>query len=410
MMNRFGRGVFVLLACAFAVAQVQMPNPKEISGVPLPATDVPAGTVSVRVIRGSFENNLAGIAVTFSVDGQTKTMTTGADGRAQVQGLKTGANVKASVTVDGQQIESQTVTIASSGIRFVLVATDPNAAAREAADNALAAGPAVKGIVALGPETRVIVEPAEDTLNVFYVVEIVNTAKTPVDIGGPFVLDLPAEARGAGVMDGSSPQAKTNGTRLMVLGPFAPGSTQVQVGFGLPYSGGSRTLEQRWPVALPQVTVLMERSGTSDVTSPQLAQRREMTDSGRQVIVAQGPAIPAGQTLALEFTGLPHRPLWPRYTALAITLAIVVIGLAVAVRAPVAPSVPSREALNSERAMLLDTLAAIERDRAAGRLRDATYLREREAPLARLTEIYAALDAPSPAVTARPDSALQAPR
>ena len=38
------------------IAQVppgaQMPDPKQMSGVPLPTGDIPAGTVTVRVVRG----------------------------------------------------------------------------------------------------------------------------------------------------------------------------------------------------------------------------------------------------------------------------------------------------------------------------------------------------------------------
>jgi hypothetical protein len=51
-----------------------------------------------------------------------------AAGRAQVSGLKPGARVKASVVVDGTRLESQEVTIAQSGIRFVLAAPEPGAA------------------------------------------------------------------------------------------------------------------------------------------------------------------------------------------------------------------------------------------------------------------------------------------
>ena len=50
---------------------------------------------------------------------------------------------------------------------------------------------------------------------------------TPVDIGGPLILDLPREARGASLLEGSSPQATVNGARVTVTGPFAPGMTTV---------------------------------------------------------------------------------------------------------------------------------------------------------------------------------------
>ena len=57
--------LFALGAARAVVAQVNMPDLRQVSGVPLPAQDVPAGTVSVRVVRGSFANNLVNVEVTF---------------------------------------------------------------------------------------------------------------------------------------------------------------------------------------------------------------------------------------------------------------------------------------------------------------------------------------------------------
>ena len=37
----------------------QMPDPKQMSGVPLPMPDLALGTVTVRVVRGSMANPLA---------------------------------------------------------------------------------------------------------------------------------------------------------------------------------------------------------------------------------------------------------------------------------------------------------------------------------------------------------------
>ena len=41
-----------------AFAQFQMPDPKQMSGIPRPVTDLPAGHVSVRLIRGQLSNNI----------------------------------------------------------------------------------------------------------------------------------------------------------------------------------------------------------------------------------------------------------------------------------------------------------------------------------------------------------------
>src|SRR4029078_9635119 len=100
---------------------------------------------------------------------------------------------------------------------------DPNASKRAAEDARLASAPPVKGTVAMGPESRVVVQCQDERLEVFYVMEFVNSARTRVDIGGPLIIDLPAEARGASLMEGSSKQAAVTAARVTITGPFAPG-------------------------------------------------------------------------------------------------------------------------------------------------------------------------------------------
>ncbi|MFI5178463.1 MAG: hypothetical protein ACHQO8_07870 [Vicinamibacterales bacterium] len=318
----------VALGAAPAAGQGgQMPNPKEISGVPLPAADLPAGALSVRVVRGAFTNNVTNHPVEFTVDGKKATKTTDEQGRAELTGLKPGTKVRAVTVVDGERLESQEITMAASGIRVVLVAVDPEAVRREAEDKKLAAGPAVKGLVVLGPESRVIAEFADERLNIFYVLQILNTARTPVDTGGPFVVDLPREAQGATLMDGSSPRATVTGGRLTVTGPFPPGATAVQVAFELPYSTGTARLEQVWPAALQEVTVLVQQIGGLGLESPQITTKQDINDQGQALILGSGPLLAAGKPMTIEIVGLPHHALWPRYTALTLAGLILTAGV-----------------------------------------------------------------------------------
>ena len=69
----------------------------------------------------------------------------------------------------------------------------------------------------------------------------------------PLVLELPREALGAATIDGSSPSATVSNGRLVVTGPFASGTTAVQVGFRLPYNSSELTLSQVWPAALQRL-------------------------------------------------------------------------------------------------------------------------------------------------------------
>lgn len=312
---------------ATPAAAQQMPNPKEISGVPLPAQDLPAGTISVRVVRGSFTSNLANQPVEITVDGKTQTKRTDESGRVQVTGLKAGTKVRAVTVVDGARLESQEITIGATGIRVVLVGVDPEAEKRAAEDRALAAGPAIKGVVVFGPESRIIAEMADDQLNIYYILDILNTARTPVDPGTPIIVDLPHDARGASLMEGSAPAATVKGSRLTVTGPFPPGSTSAQVAFELPYDGGTARIEQLWPAAVSQVTVLVAQTGELGLQSTQLTTKQVMNDQNQPVIFGSGPALQAGKTLTFEITGLAHHARWPRYVALTLSGLILSAGL-----------------------------------------------------------------------------------
>jgi hypothetical protein len=325
----------VISATGPAVAQVQMPNPKDMSGSILPSPDIPVGTVTARVLRGNFDKPIAGQVVEFIVDGKSHQTKTDADGRAMVDGLRRGASVRAVATVDGERLESKEVAIADSGLRILLVATDPEMEKRAAEDKALAAAAAVKGVVVLGPESRIIAEIQNDELAVFYQFQILNSARTPVDPGGPLIFDLPSGARGASVIEGSTPQATANGPRITVTGPFAPGVTQVEAAYTLPNSSGTAVIELRMPAALEQLNVVVQQLGGFSVRSSQLSATREVAgDQGQPMIIGTGPSVPAGQSVAIEISGLPHRPAWPRNLALALVALIIVAGAWSAITAP----------------------------------------------------------------------------
>lgn len=330
-------GVFIALAgvllCSPSVALAQMPNFREMSGRPLPSADVPPGSLSVRVAIGDFSNPVTGHLVDVSVDGESRTVTTGEDGRALVSGLRVGNTVRVSTMVNGVRLDSQPIPIGTTGMMVALVATDPAEAAVAAPPAEPGAAP-VKGTVVLGPESRVIVELAENGLTVFYVMEVVNALSTPVDIDGPLIFDLPREARGTGMLPESSKQATANGPRIIVTGPFAPGVTRVEAAYELPYRGATTQLTQVWPATLQQLTLLVEQRGALEIASPQVTARNMVDSNGQPLIFASGPAIQAGQALVVDFSGLPHHPTWPQWTALLLGLAIMGWGIWGAATAP----------------------------------------------------------------------------
>src|SRR6476620_1442870 len=112
---------------------------------------------------------------------------------AEIPGLPRDAEVVAQTTVDGEMLTSETFRIPSQGgVRVALIAGLAKVRERQKQEAAAArSAPAVRGVVTLGGETRIVGEFQNDNLFLFYQLDIVNNARAPVDLGGPFELDLP---------------------------------------------------------------------------------------------------------------------------------------------------------------------------------------------------------------------------
>jgi hypothetical protein len=384
--------ILVLVCTTVLVSAQQMPDPKKISGVPLPVADVPTGTVTVRVIRGQLSNALPGQIVELSGAGSPKTARTDEAGRAQFAGLVPGTRVKASVTVNGERIDSREFEVpATSGTRLMLVATDPETEKRTAEDQRLAGSAAVPGIVVLGEQTRFVIEAGDEALNVFNILQIVNTARTPVQTAAPLVFELPAGASGAGVLEGSAPNAVATPGRVTVNGPFAPGTTMVQFAYSLPFAKNTLTIQQKLPVPLAQFSLIVQKIDSLQLTSPQLEKQREMSAEGQSYIVGQGPALGAGAVISLTLAGLPHHAVWPRNLALALASAVLVGGVWLSMRRRPDAAL-RRNDLRARRERLFAELTTLEDRRREGRIEDARYSAKRGRLLSALEGVYVELD------------------
>ena len=391
----FGRWVVSLglwaLSLGTCFGQIAMPDPALIHGRAIPAAELPVGTVTVRVVRESIGNNVAGQSVRLTVNGSPRNATTDDQGRAEFPNLPPGAEVRAEATVTGEALVSDMFMVpASGGLRVILVAGLKDAQARKEQEaSTAAAAPPVKGVVVIGPNSRVVVEFRDDTLQMFYVLDIVNNARSRVDIGGPLIINLPEGAGGAGVLEGSSPTATVSGDRLTVTGPFAPGTTSVQVGFALRNDGSNLTVRQTWPVAVQQLTMAMEKVGSASMTSPQFSTVGEVNaESGTPFLLASGPAVPAGGTVTVQFTNLPAHSKVPRYVALTLAAGIIAFGVWMAFSAR-PTTTDRRPKLVARRKALIGELAALETRRRAGSVVDEA---RRSRLLAELEQIYGELD------------------
>src|SRR5262245_56194404 len=383
--------IALLVTCflaATSIVQAQMPDPRQMSGVPLPVSDLAPGTVTVRVVRGTMTNVIPGQLVELAGGPSTLSAKTNDAGRAEFSGLQPGTRVKASTTVNGERIESQEFAIpATGGIRIALVATDPQM--QQQAESA-----AQEGTVVLSDRSRFVFEMGDEVLNGFALLEIVNAAKVPVKTANAIVFDLPASAVGAGLLEGSTKQASVTGNRVMVTGPFAPGSTVVQYGYSLPISGGSMTVEQVMPLQLGQVSVLVQKVGGMELQSPQVAEHRDMPLQGETFIVGKGPAVPAGQVIRFSLSGLPHQPVWPRNVALVLAGVILAAGVWGSRRGspPKHAEQDRRKRLDAKRDRLFAELTSIEQQHRENTIDPERYAARRRELLASLERVYAQLD------------------
>lgn len=393
----------VLLAVlgATSVQAQQMPDPSQMAGRPLPAPELGAGTVSVRVFRERVGNNVVDQPVTLKTPDTTLNATTDAQGRALFPGLKPGTMVTAETVVDGETLTSQTFPVpGDSGVRVALVAGLGAVAAREkAAADEGARQPARQGVVVFGGESRVILEFQDDNLQVFYLLDIVNSARTPIDTGGPMFVDLPDVAVGAGTMQGSSSLASLQGNRLRLNGPFPPGTTSVQVGFRVPYRGDRVTLTQRWPAAFEQVFVAAEKVGDLQIDSPQFANKQEANASGTPFLMATGGRINAGDTLTLNLSGLPHHSRVLRDAGLGLGVILLLVGLYAAYTG--VPANRGEAQLKQRREKLFADLVSLEEQRRRGRIDDGRYATKRESIVAQLERVMGELDQDGPGDAAR---------
>jgi hypothetical protein len=390
--------VIVTLCASTAVAQ---PDPRQMSGMPLPVGDVPVGTVTVRVIRGSFANPVSSQTVELTGAGSPIRATTSEEGRAEFNGLKPGTRVQAQAVVGGERLVSQEFEVpASGGIRLILAAADPSGAAPPAASAADPGptAPATAGEVVLGEESRFVFEMGENGLSVFYILQIVNPSSAPVEPRTPLVFELPEEAKGATILQGSSPQATVAGNRMEVKGPFAPGPTLVQLAYSMPFSGPEIEIDQKLPAPLAHLAVVAQKVGDVQLESANIAEQRTMPAQGNLYIAGRGGPVQAGDTLHFRFTGMPHYPTWPRNVALSLAGLILALGIWAASRTRGArqEQIEQRRQVELSRDSLFEELSALEARFNEDGVDPEDYAAKRRELIASLERVYAALDDEAP--------------
>ena len=383
-------GVAVLLLCLAASALAQ-PDPRQMSGIPRPDPNLSDGSITVRVIRGSFANNVAGQTVELRAGDRASTAETDGEGRATFLTLNPGEQVTVATELDGVELESLPFAAPGrGGVAVLLVGAsgDPGAA-----DARPAARP---GRVTLSQESRILVELGEEQIEVYYLLDVFNQSPWPVEPEPPFEFRLPPGAQAGTVLGGSTPRTLVDGPRVWVQGAFEPGVTPVHVASILPYSGDGLVLSQVFPADFEQLLVFVEQWGALDVASAQIERRGEMgaEETGLSALIwGAGRRVPAGEPVVLELSGLPHHSGWPRIVTLALSALIVVIGMVGSAGAGGGPAGPDRrEALERRRERLFTDLVKVERQHRQGRIKATRYGTRRTELIDQLQNVLRELD------------------
>jgi hypothetical protein len=355
----------LLVLCGGAALVAQMPDLRQMSGQPLPSGELPTGSISVRVVRQTIANNVSGVAVELiPAEGTAtalKSMATDAGGRAVFADAPPGATLRATTTVDGERLVSQPFTVPTSGGLRILLAAGLSAQGGQAnAPAGAPAQPAAPGSIVLGGQSRMVVELAEGSIEVFCLFDIVNPTGHAVTLPSPIVFEAPADATNAAALEGSSPLIKVEGSRGSVVGPLPPGATSVQFAYRVPASSSSLQVRQVLPLAASQLTVIVRKLGDLTVTLNPERGRREAPIEGRTYLVLNGGSVAPGGAVEVSIDGLPAHPRWPRVVALSLAALVLVVGVW-ALASGASPDARDEQRLRADRAERFDELVALER-------------------------------------------------
>lgn len=389
------------VACGVTLT-AQMPDLRQMSGQPLPSAELPAGSVSVRVVRQTIANNVSDVTVQMAPAGggaEVGNQKTDGSGRAIFAGLPIGQTLRATATVDGETLVSQPFTVpAAGGLRILLAAGLGAGAPSSSAPAAPAApaSPAAPGSVVLGGQSRIILELAEGSLEVFLLLDVVNPSGGAVTLPAPIVFEAPSAATNATLLEGSSPLAKVEGSHATIAGPLPAGTTSLQFAYRMPTPSASVAIRQALPLAASQLTVIVRKLNDLSVTLSNERGRRDAPIEGRTYLVLNGGAVTAGGTIDLTVDGLPAHAQWPRYVALGLALLVVIIGVW-AIASGASPDDQDEARLRADRAARFAELVGVERRLVGKANPDQAQVDRRARLVAEIVELDLAIASTAPA-------------
>ena len=258
----------VCLACESLRASSQMPDAKQMSGIPRPVTDLPNSSISVRLIRGDLSNNITEPSRSNCTPARrcrrSRPTTTAARNST---GSRPGATVKAIAVVDGERLESQEFPVpAQGGVRLMLVATDKTKGPATTPE-----APAVTGQVVIGDAVahrhRARRRDDRHLLSARHSEQRPGAGEPAGAVRVRSAGRAPATRR---IMEGSSPQASVpRASACTVSGPFPPGARSSRSRTGCRSGSGiDRRRRRRFPADIEQLAVIVKKVGNTTLSSP----------------------------------------------------------------------------------------------------------------------------------------------
>ena len=381
---------------------------------PLMVGELPVGTVTVRVGRGSLTNAAVGVDVVATVaapDGKASARTekTKADGRATFSGLPVGATFQAQTVVDDERLQTASFTIPTEGgARLMLVSkaeegaentppANPHAAAHghggTPAETVSDAGEGTSdpSVVRVSSSSKLLIDMREDSLAVMENLVLENTSDRifRAEHGG-IAIPLPAEANGVEAIEGSSHLELDQGSTIFLREAIPPsgsprGPAQARFGFLLPIAGeNSVTFRQPMPFGIENPVVMVPESDHLKLTAPGLqALAPQADDRGVQIQIFQLASVPRNGVLSITVSGLPARSRVGQ-TIVTVLIAALLFAVLLGWRRPSVEKRP--EKFRSRRDELFAELIEVERARQAAGSDDATLTQRR-------SELVAAIEA-----------------
>ena len=176
-----------------------MPDPSLIHGRAIPAPELADGVVTVRVVREAIGNNVPGQQVQVIIGG---TKRIGHDRRAGPRRVQQPASRRRGAR-RGDRGRRGARVAAVQGAEHRRAARDSGRGHRQGRGTRrsrkrprLPPARRSRASSCSAANTRVLMQFRDDALEVYYVLEILNTARARVDIGGPLTLDFPRAPSG----------------------------------------------------------------------------------------------------------------------------------------------------------------------------------------------------------------------